>query len=137
MQKYQSLRLKIRQLKQRIFKNLESLKNNFILIDILLNYIPNLVYHFRVHTKEKPFKWDKCPKSFTQNSNLKKHIVTHLLEGKNSKKVFEWDLCSKRYSSIYYLRVRKLLFILCIDTQKHSSLDLVQRKMFKNFTDLK
>ena len=34
----------------------------------------NLVDHFRIHTKEKPFVCGDCKKKFSQKCNLKRHI---------------------------------------------------------------
>ena len=34
----------------------------------------NLVYHFRLHTKEKPFECKNCNKKFSQKCNLSRHI---------------------------------------------------------------
>ena len=34
----------------------------------------NLVDHFRIHTKEKPFICEGCNKKFSQKCNLKRHI---------------------------------------------------------------
>ena len=34
----------------------------------------NLVDHFRIHTKEKPFECEVCKKKFSQKCNLKRHI---------------------------------------------------------------
>lgn len=67
----------------------------------------NLVYHFRVHTREKPYKWNQCDKSFTQNSNLKKHLATHQSETGNKRKIHECDIWKKKYSSVYYLNTHK------------------------------
>ena len=37
----------------------------------------NLVYHFRVHTKEKPFVCEVCKAAFSHKCNLSRHSNTH------------------------------------------------------------
>lgn len=37
----------------------------------------NLVYHFRIHTNERPFKCEECYKTFSQKANLERHVTTH------------------------------------------------------------
>ena len=34
----------------------------------------NLVYHYRTHTKEKPFGWNHWNKQFAQKANLERHV---------------------------------------------------------------
>lgn len=65
----------------------------------------NLVYHFRVHTREKPFICEECHKGFTQRSNLTRHIQRHERNRKLGKVLHKWTDCYRSYSSIYNLRV--------------------------------
>ena len=44
----------------------------------------------RVHNKVKPYKCDKCDKSFATNSDLKQHLNTH-----GEGKLFKCDLCDR------------------------------------------
>lgn len=66
----------------------------------------NLVYHFRVHTQEKPFQWEYWGKRFSQKGNLGRHLERHNTSDVGQRKVHTWSHCSKSYTSIYNLRVR-------------------------------
>jgi len=67
----------------------------------------NIVDHFRIHTKENPFKWRICNKDFTQKGNLKKHLKKHTAEVLENIQKFKCNKCESKYSSEYNLNVHK------------------------------
>ena len=52
----------------------------------------NLKKHKGIHTGERPFKCDECPKAFRQSQNLKKHKGIHTGE-----RPFKCDECPKAF----------------------------------------
>lgn len=65
----------------------------------------NLLDHIRMHEGVKPYSCDYCGKSFTQNSNLKKHKKVHLVPQLNDRKQYQCNVCGAKYTERYNYRV--------------------------------
>ncbi|GFR94268.1 zinc finger protein 208 [Elysia marginata] len=55
-----------------------------------------MLYHIRLHKDVRPFKCDKCPKSFISENALKKHSLTH-------SKPYVCQVCGMSFSRRYLL----------------------------------
>lgn len=86
--------------------------------------------HELLHQGIKPFSCKICNASFTQQSNLKKHIETHSnINRTQLRKVFECQTCNKGYStktSLYKHMVK------CTDEKKESVINSSSEEAYVN-----
>lgn len=47
----------------------------------------SFLYHARMHEEERPYSCSKCPKTFSQKSNLTKHLKHHVLKTVDERKL--------------------------------------------------
>lgn len=67
----------------------------------------NIVDHFRIHTKENPFKCKIWEKDFTQKGTLQKHLEKHKAEVVEELQKFKCGKCDLKYTSEFNLKVHK------------------------------
>lgn len=58
--------------------------------EVSLSLFPSLEQHMVIHTEEREYKCDQCPKAFNWKSNLIRHQMSH-----DSGKRFECENCVK------------------------------------------
>ncbi|CAI2376988.1 unnamed protein product [Moneuplotes crassus] len=63
----------------------------------------NLVYHFRVHTKEAAYECKYCDRTFIQKANYKRHMSVHDHTPMEQRKKHGCPHCSRKYSCKYNL----------------------------------
>ena len=99
----------------------------------------NLLDHVRMHEGIRPFKCEKCPKSFTQKGNLKKHQIQHTLSTLKERKRFKCNQCGKGYTENYNLEVSYIsFFILSFQCKNISFLSKIYNYFYEflDFNDI-
>ncbi|CAI2369672.1 unnamed protein product [Moneuplotes crassus] len=66
--------------------------------------------HARLHSKFRPFKCHLCSKSYTQNMNLKKHLLKHSHPDLDVRRVFECRYCDKKFTEKYTRKTHERKF---------------------------
>lgn len=69
----------------------------------------NLLDHVRMHSGIKPHVCNFCDKTFTQKSNLRKHLKVHLAPELDQRKRYSCEYCDSKYTERYNFKVRSLL----------------------------
>ena len=65
----------------------------------------NLLDHVRMHQGIKPFVCPYCPKTFTQNGNLRKHVYRHNNPNLQSRRRYKCKFCKSRFTERYNYKV--------------------------------
>ncbi|NXE42111.1 PRD16 protein, partial [Ptilorrhoa leucosticta] len=76
--------------------------------DVSLSLFPSLEQHMVIHTEEREYKCDQCPKAFNWKSNLIRHQMSH-----DSGKRFECEVCHKSYTQFSNLCRHKRMHADC------------------------